>query len=242
MTKVINVLEQLQTIDLDISAIEEERRKINEDIESLAEEAEAIEREVEELTPEVEGFNAKIKDAEERIRSNTERISKDEKRLGGIQNEKEYNALNKEIRAATRAKKQAEEELTNINAKADVKKSVVEEKGSQAREKREEVERLQKVLEEKSAEWDKTLEDKKAKRDAIAKDVKPGILRKYETIKERRSGRGIVRVIDETCQGCFIHIPPQTYIELQRGTEELITCPHCHRILYFENQDETEPA
>ncbi|MDA8136352.1 MAG: C4-type zinc ribbon domain-containing protein [Desulfobacteraceae bacterium] len=31
--------------------------------------------------------------------------------------------------------------------------------------------------------------------------------------------------------GCFMNIPPQLYIEVQRG-KSLISCPQCSRILY----------
>jgi len=43
---------------------------------------------------------------------------------------------------------------------------------------------------------------------------------------------GVVNVRHETCQGCFVHIPPQMFIEVQKNNE-IIRCPNCNRILYF---------
>ena len=66
--------------------------------------------------------------------------------------------------------------------------------------------------------------------------MRPDIFKKYETIRAKRGGIGLAKVQDETCQGCYIHIPPQVFIILKRGVEELLTCPHCHRILYVDTQ------
>ena len=46
---------------------------------------------------------------------------------------------------------------------------------------------------------------------------------------------GVVNVRQETCQGCFVHIPPQMFIEVQKN-KEIIRCPNCNRILYFEGE------
>ena len=54
-------------------------------------------------------------------------------------------------------------------------------------------------------------EGQTVEREKVIKDLNPSILKRYETIKSRRGGRGLAKVFNETCQECFIHIPPQVY-------------------------------
>jgi len=44
-------------------------------------------------------------------------------------------------------------------------------------------------------------------------------------------GLAVINVKNEICMGCFMNIPPQLYIEVQRENS-LILCPQCSRILY----------
>jgi predicted nucleic acid-binding Zn-ribbon protein len=46
----------------------------------------------------------------------------------------------------------------------------------------------------------------------------------------------VVAVWKEVCDGCHMSIPPQLYNELQKSNE-LITCPSCSRIIYWENRN-----
>lgn len=240
MRNTIKVLEQIQRIDLEIKAIEEEKKKYRDEIDS----AEALSRElaeaVEEVGGELDEIRTLIKGLDERIADNTAKIKKDENRLNDIKNSKEMNALNREISAANRANKQYEQDKASFNAKA----AEIEEKmaAHQASldEKTADLTRLNSELEEKKAAWEEALEEKTRQRDSIKGDISPAILKKYEMIRSRRGGLALAVVKEETCQGCYIHIPPQVFIQLQKGVAELIYCPHCYRILYAEDQGELE--
>ena len=81
--------------------------------------------------------------------------------------------------------------------------------------------------------WQKRLKEIDDERLAIAKDISSALLKQYETIRRKRQGIAIVAVEAGTCRGCYMNIPPQAYIQLQKGSSDLIFCPHCHRILYW---------
>jgi uncharacterized protein len=42
-----------------------------------------------------------------------------------------------------------------------------------------------------------------------------------------------VEARNESCSGCFMSIPPQLFVNVKKNTE-IITCPHCSRILYYK--------
>jgi CheY-like chemotaxis protein len=62
--------------------------------------------------------------------------------------------------------------------------------------------------------------------------IDPKLLTKYDGIRKKRAGIGLVLVEDGTCQGCHIQLPPQLYNELQRGNT-FECCPSCNRILFW---------
>jgi uncharacterized protein len=38
-----------------------------------------------------------------------------------------------------------------------------------------------------------------------------------------------------TCQGCHMHVPPQLFNQIQRN-EQLILCPNCQRMLFWQRE------
>lgn len=240
MRNTIKVLARIQRIDLDVKGMEDERKKYSNEIDAAETGSREFAEAVEEVSSGIDDLLSQIKALDDRIAENAGRIKKDEGRLNDIKNSKEMNALNREISAATRANKQNEQDRAALSAKA----AEMEEKKAAHQaaldEKSGELARLTTELEQKKAVWEEALGEKIRQRDAIKGEVRPDILKKYEMIRSRRGGLALAVVKDETCQGCYIHIPPQVFIQLQKGVAELIYCPHCHRILYAEEQGELE--
>jgi len=73
------------------------------------------------------------------------------------------------------------------------------------------------------------------RREVLSKQIDSKLNKLYSTLKDKRQGVGVVNVKQETCQGCFMHIPPQMFIEVQKNNE-IIRCPNCNRILYFDGE------
>jgi uncharacterized protein len=86
------------------------------------------------------------------------------------------------------------------------------------------------------------LNDKKEKvakvRREKAGEVPSGLLRKYELLRERRNGTALAPVNSGVCRGCNMNIPPQLFIELQKG-EQLLACPTCNRLMFHQAEEET---
>jgi predicted nucleic acid-binding Zn-ribbon protein len=70
------------------------------------------------------------------------------------------------------------------------------------------------------------------RRDTI-KLVPLPVLSRYEFIRERLSYPVIVPVNSGVCSGCNISIPPQGFIELQKG-KQILSCPNCQRLIYWD--------
>ena len=71
-------------------------------------------------------------------------------------------------------------------------------------------------------------------RDSLVKDIPRASISLYNRVYNGRKGRAVVPILDGICQECHLQIPPQDYNDLQKN-ERLMTCPHCQRIIFWEN-------
>lgn len=57
----------------------------------------------------------------------------------------------------------------------------------------------------------------------------------YEKIRRWAKNTTVVPVRKQACYGCYMRLNDHTYANVVRG-EEIITCPHCGRILYLDTK------
>jgi len=81
------------------------------------------------------------------------------------------------------------------------------------------------------------IERDRGRRDELVGAVDGDLRRRYEMIFSRRGGVAVVAVRGGTCQGCHMHVPPQLFNQIQRN-EQLILCPNCQRMLYWQPEGE----
>jgi len=62
---------------------------------------------------------------------------------------------------------------------------------------------------------------------------------KFERIIKNKKGKGIVAIKGNVCMGCFMILPVQFANEVRIG-EQVVFCPYCSRVMYYE--DSTEDA
>ena len=149
-------------------------------------------------------------------------------------NEKKNNLLNSQSKLSS---VQNTKEYESVIRELDTLKKSVAEDESKLKEMLKES--LEKELEEVStskADEDKEMHDELAKlmqqREEKASKIKKSTLMKYDRVRAHRHNIGIASVKDEVCNGCYMHIPPQLYVEVKKDLE-VHTCPHCQRILYY---------
>ncbi len=163
-------------------------------------------------------------------------------RLNRVRNEKELQALRREIEVGKEANQQTEEELLRIFESLEGLNATAREAEDVLRKL--ETEGAQKVAERETrmSGLRTELEGQREARNRMAATLDTGLRQKYEQIFERRGGTAVVEVRNGTCLGCHMNLPPQFFNELQR-TREVRLCPSCHRILFWrpERLDQAEP-
>lgn len=83
------------------------------------------------------------------------------------------------------------------------------------------------------------LDEKLGARKKLLIGIEAGVLALYERIQSHFPGTAVSRAMNEMCTGCYMFIPPQLYNEVQRD-DKIITCPACHRILFFQTEEEAQ--
>lgn len=144
-------------------------------------------------------------------------------------NAKEVQAAERELDMARRSAKDREEEIQRLNV-------AIEDKEKSLGERESKLEGLKNVFEEEQGKATEQLGDLRTRREAadagrgdLTDKLPATILRRYERVRGAR-GSAVAEVVDGTCMGCRVRIPPQMHIELLR-TETLYQCPNCLRFL-----------
>ncbi len=75
------------------------------------------------------------------------------------------------------------------------------------------------------------------KKTKLVAEMNQKVLSFYEKIRKWAKNTAVVPVKKQACYGCFMKIYDKTYLSVIKG-EEIITCPHCGRILYKEQEDQ----
>jgi predicted nucleic acid-binding Zn-ribbon protein len=160
-----------------------------------------------------------------------------EKNMDSISTQREYEALDKEIRDATEKEQlyrkelqQEEQHLSDLDEQIKQTASLIEQQEQELAERRA-------GIEAEVAERKAQVEHLKAQEN----DVKPGlddeILFKFERIIKNKMGQGIVAIKGGVCLGCHMILPVQ-FANMVRLGEEIVFCPYCSRILFYEESDQ----
>lgn len=237
MNDVLTQLVELQAIDLEIdkidNAIKDEQNELDARISQMAERESLINELEEQITlrqKENRTLEAEMADKMDHVR---ERQSK----MMQVQTGREQTALLKEIEDAKKDAKDNEEKIVEIMLSIEnLTTQIEEEKNLLKGEKQlvaEETEKVRSSIEE----INKGKKQKSTARQKQAENLKPGLLKKYDTLRKRRNGLAVVNVVDGVCQGCFMAIPPQKFNMLLKG-DQLFDCPTCQRLIYHQAQAE----
>lgn len=158
-------------------------------------------------------------------------IKKYEKQLDNVKNNREAEALNKEIEMQElemqlrdkriRDAQFQQQERRAAKTRTEERISILDETATGKRKE------LEKIIADTEKE-----EKKLAKESESAREhVDPRMLSAYERIRNSYpNGLAVVPVLRDSCGGCFNVIPPQRQSEI-RQRKKIVVCEHCGRIL-----------
>jgi len=235
----LELLWELQKIDLGLKSIKDEKDRYPKEMKKLDERQKVEKERIQKEKEKVESLEKTRRQKEGQLSLEQEKIKRSEGRMSEVKTNKEYQALLSEIEAIKEANSRMEEEILQVMDEVEELKKDLSKREKDAGITLEKVEAERKELQERMVRDEKVWSEQMERREVLSKQIESKLVKLYDTLKEKRQGVGVVAVKQETCQGCFVNVPPQLFIEVQKNNA-LVRCPHCNRILYWEGDRNTK--
>ncbi len=227
----LETLGKLQSLDSKIDEIKKVRGALPEEVGDLEDEIAGYQTRLEKQSLDQKNLEQAIAANKSAIKDAEKLIRKYEEQQMNVRNNREYDAITKEvdlqqleIQILEKRMKEASEKIKDKKEEEKETKEILTERGKDLESKKNELDTITK--ESESDEQKIKKERKKAE-----KKVEDQLLKSYEKLrKNMRNGLAVVSVRRGACGGCFNIVPPQRQAEI-REKKKLIICEHCGRIL-----------
>jgi predicted nucleic acid-binding Zn-ribbon protein len=160
-----------------------------------------------------------------------------EKNMARISTQRDYEALDKMIRDSTEKEQQYRKDIQR-------EERLISDLDEQMKQTQALIEQQEAELAERRAGIEAEITEKKAKIDSLVAqeaeltpEMDSEVLFKFERIVRNKMGRGIVAIKGGVCMGCHMILPAQFANSVRLG-EEIVFCPYCSRILFYEDSEE----
>ena len=161
-----------------------------------------------------------------------EKILKLQGQLYQLKSNKEYSAMELEIKGFKADKSLLEEDILKLLDTVDAAKAVLakEKEALSAEEKKFQADLAE--LSKKAATLQQSIEAEEAKRKTYTPNIEARLLSQYDRILKSREGVALVPIVNNACGGCHMGFPPQVVNEAQQH-EKWIICESCARLVYW---------
>lgn len=226
----LKVLYQLQLVDDQLDKLEELRGDLPNMVNSLENQINDLKNEITTKTTEQQESVDKRAHNEEEVEKLRESQKKFKAQLYQVRNNKEYDALTKEI-------DHSEEQISKLTAENDALADLSKSLSNQIEEVNPKLDELQKELTEREADLKEIIkanEEEETKllveRKKIEEQVKKPDLSVYSRIRKAKKGKAVATIRRSACSGCHNIVPSQRQLEIRRNAR-IFTCEYCGRIL-----------
>ncbi len=238
MKKKLKVLIELQQAEQEADKIKLKLSRVDPLLAALDTQVSDSERNFQEFRERLDGSQKRYRQHESDIQMNQALIKKSREKLGYVKNNKEYQSILKEIEDLQAKISLVEDEMISMLGQIENMEEEIHVKKSEMAKIKEETESEKQIIQQEAVEYRQHLERLEDRIEQIAAQADPDLLRRYRLLKVQTRGVAIAAVHQAVCQGCNLNIPPQMFNELQRFTT-LTFCPHCQRIIYWEESKES---
>ena len=230
----LKALWALQSIHTKIDKIRQVRGELPIEVADLEDEIAGLETRLAKIRVDLDDFEDSIVKRKNMIKDAQAAIKKYEGQLNDVKNNREYDAISKEIeiqgleiQVCEKRIKEAEFEIKNKSESYEkAQKNLDFSKG--------ELEIKKQELETISSETQIEEETLLKKADVAAEQNEERLQKVYNKLRgSYRNGLAVVSIERDSCSGCHNQIPPQLQSEI-RQRKKLIICEHCGRILVDE--------
>jgi predicted nucleic acid-binding Zn-ribbon protein len=230
----LTTLYELQIIDDQLDVLEELRGDLPLTVNDLNSQIQGIQDQIDAKEAEKKESIETRKNNEEEIERLNAGLKKFKAQLYQVRNNKEYDALTKEIDHSEEQVEKLETENIEMEDLVEKLKIEIEEMSPQLillkddlKVKEEELKKIIKANEREEAKLNE-------KREKVAAKVRKSDYNTYMRIRKACGGKAMVTINRSACSGCHNVVPPQRQLEI-RQNKRLFTCESCGRLLVSPN-------
>ena len=234
MREQIEDLVKLQQIETETVRIKSALNDVSKMLDDLDSGVKIFEQTIETQERIINELKKQYRDHESDIQLNLEKEQKIQAKLRSVKNNKEYQALLKEIEDVRRKNSEIEDEMIDFLDRMDITEKIITTKKDEYINIFEDAKSEKESIKQNAETRKKRLAELDMEGAEVSRLIDPELLKRYLIIKEQSpGGLAVVLVKDAVCHGCNVNIPPQLYNELFR-CDSLRFCPNCQRIIYIK--------
>ncbi|MFA9212294.1 MAG: zinc ribbon domain-containing protein [Candidatus Methylacidiphilales bacterium] len=227
----LKALYRLQIIDSQISKLQIVRGELPNEVADLEDDIAGMETRLANMANDVKAIEESISQNKTRIMDAKALVKKYEKQLEGVKNNREYDALNKEIEIQGLEQQAADKRIKNANFETEQKKNAITALDAELVGRKQDLKNKKGELESIIAETEKEEANLNVHRDKAVHVADERLVASYNRIRtSMKNGIGVAVIMRESCGGCFAGIPPQRQADIKLR-KKIIVCENCGRVL-----------
>lgn len=225
----LRALIRLQHIDTLIDQVIKERGDLPEEIRDLEDETAGLQTRIDNITQEQETVDLKRRRSEFDIQDAEQLIKKYEEQQMQVRNNREYDALTKEIEAQRERINEGQGYIESTSTTLEEFMAAIEDANERLAEVQELLTSKQQQLEEVLATTEQKQSTLQERRSEAEGQVDSRYLRAYSRLRKRlRDGRAVIMLQRGAASG--FAVPPQRQVEI-RQRNRIVACEHTGRII-----------
>jgi predicted nucleic acid-binding Zn-ribbon protein len=230
----LKALYELQTIHTKIDKIRQIRGELPMEVADLEDDVAGLETRIQKIKSELDDLEDDIVTRKNLIKESQANIKKYESQLNEVKNNREYDAISKEIEIQGLDIQVSEKKIREYGFEITSKNQIYEKALADLEARKNDLDAKKSELGTITSETEKEETELNAQADKAKTHIEERLLTAYTRLRQNaKNGLAVVTIQRDSCSGCFNQIPPQRQSDI-RQRKKIIVCEHCGRILVDE--------
>jgi predicted nucleic acid-binding Zn-ribbon protein len=230
----LKALYDLQTIHTKVDRIRQVRGELPMEVSDLEDEVAGLETRIEKIKSELDDLEDAIVTRKNLIKDAGANIKKYETQLNDVKNNREYDAISKEVEIQGLDIQVSEKKIKEYGFEILTKTQIYEKAVADLEGRQNDLDIKKAELDTITSETEKDEQELTAQAEKATEGVEERLLTAYTRLRgNAKNGLAVVTIQRDSCSGCFNQIPPQRQSDI-RQRKKIIVCEHCGRILVDE--------
>jgi predicted nucleic acid-binding Zn-ribbon protein len=229
--KKLKAIWELQQIDSKIDQLNLLKGELPIEVKDLEDEIVGLQTRQENIKAEIKAYESDIAAYKANIKQFEELQKKYKIQLESVKNNREFEALNKELEISGLEVMAAQKRIKEAQGYAETKTEALKNLEEVIDGRNKDLEFKQKELKTIVNDTEDEEKDFMGQREKIEKEIEERLAKAYNRIRRNvKNGIAVASILRGSCGGCFAKIPPQRQSDIKQHFK-IIDCEHCGRIL-----------